>query len=244
MKIQSIFIVVFLVFLSACSDSDVTPDNVSIQFKIKALMNNEPLILNAKNYTNASGNEFNVSQFKFYLSNLKLRNSATGEVFEEMESYHLLQPSGNDMTDVFEVQNIPTKKYDEIVFFVGVDSVKNLSIDAFGDLDPNNNMAWNWKTGYKFLLLEGNFLKTDGAQEGLVLHIGTNPNYKEIVLKTSQMNFKNATATINIHAELMTLFNGQNTIDLSEKSTIMFGETANKVAENYAYMFSLQSIDY
>lgn len=242
MNIKVVAIAVLFTCLSSCTNDEITLKKISIDFQINALMNNKPLVLNTKNYTNASGNQFNVGEFKFYLSNLKLRNSKTGEVYEESESYHLVHPTGVNMNDKFTLQNVPVHTYDEMVFYIGIDSVRNKSIDAIGDLDPNNNMAWNWNTGYKFLMLEGDMFSAEGKKRGLILHIGSNPNYKKIVLKASPMQFKNSTATINIDAELMKLFDGKHTIDLSHQSTIMFGEVAGKIAENYERLFTVNTI--
>ncbi len=244
MKISLVFLLFLGSILVSCDDSDVTPESVNIKFKFNALADNSPLVLNTKTYQNANGDSFNVSDFKFYASNVKLRNSQTGDEYQEPISYHLVHPKGDIPSYTFELKDVPTKAYDEIVFFVGIDKERNASIDAIGDLDPNNNMAWNWNTGYKFILLEGDVFKANDEKGGLALHVGTDTNYKEIKFKVSPMKFKDTEAEIEFDTEIMTIFDAPNVIDLSETSTIMFGATADKVAENYAKMFTLKQINF
>ena len=68
-----------------------------------------------------------------------------------------------------------------ISFGIGVDAAANTSIQSRGDLDPNSQMAWNWKVGYKFVLFEGGMkLNADGVQKPLVYHVGFNENMRRL----------------------------------------------------------------
>ena len=102
-----------------------------------------------------NSNNFQISKFKFYLSNIRLYNS-DNLVDEESYSYHLI-----DLLDTSKDQLIINRNnnltYDKIEFNLGIDSTTNVSGAMEGDLDPTNNMYWTWQSGYINLKLEGLF---------------------------------------------------------------------------------------
>lgn len=226
--------------------------NTALKLNFINLMNNSALQLQNTTYTNLSGNRFSIDKFQYYISNIKLKNTQTGQTFTEPNSYHLLERKANTHIDEILIQNIPTGQYDQIEFAVGIDKVRNLSIDQVGDLDPSNNMAWDWKTGYKFLLLEGSIFPATGEKRGLVYHIGADENFRTVTFNLN--NFPNInrmrlnmesgkTSNMNINVEVSTLFNSPNRIDIEQNRTVMFGGISDQVANNYATMFSIQSIE-
>jgi len=102
-----------------------------------------------------NSNGFQISKFKFYLSNIRLYNS-DNLVDEESYSYHLI-----DLLDTSKDQLIINRNnnltYDKIEFNLGIDSATNVAGALEGDLDPTNNMYWTWQSGYINLKLEGLF---------------------------------------------------------------------------------------
>ncbi|MBK0404905.1 hypothetical protein I5M27_18080 [Adhaeribacter sp. BT258] len=201
----------------------------------------QPLEFNSKEYTNAAGNKYNVTLLKYYISNVTLTNSENGEVFKEKDSYHLINPTENKTS--FTLNNVPAKKYDRISFAIGIDSAANLSLDQPGDLNPNNDMAWNWNTGYVFLKFEGNNMKPNAADNrAVVLHVGHNVNYKIVTFPiTGDVTFAPDKAfNANIRVDANALLESPNVIDFNLITNVMGGPNAAKVAENYSDgMFSL-----
>ena len=108
-----------------------------------------------KLYDSHNSKDFQISKFKFYLSNIRLYNS-DNLVDEESYSYHLI-----DLLDTSKDQLIINRNnnltYDKIEFNLGIDSTTNVSGALEGDLDPTNNMYWTWQSGYINLKLEGLF---------------------------------------------------------------------------------------
>ncbi|GAB4189524.1 MAG: hypothetical protein OHK0057_36810 [Thermoflexibacter sp.] len=242
---KNLYVVFLFVLLTSCEKKEnIATANVGLNFA--NLMNNSPLLLENTTYTTALGGRFAVSELKYYISNIKLINSQTGKVFTEPDSYHLIERKSDTHIDEVVIKNVALGKYDQIEFAVGIDKTRNLSTDQVGDLDPSNNMAWDWKTGYKFLLLEGNVFLSTGERRGLVYHVGADENYRTIRLNFPSMeNLKveeGKTPTINISVEIAKLFNSPNRIDIEQHRTVMFGEVAGKVADNYATMFSIEKI--
>lgn len=221
-----------LLIFSSCKDEEI-PATMAINIELEHVLAGQTLELNGKSFTLPSGEDFTPKKFKYYISNVELKNSATGETYVEPESYHLISEDGNKSIDL---GMVPSSDYDQLVFSIGVDEVANGKTDQTGDLDPNSDMAWNWNTGYKFLVLEGEFTNSKTSErQGLVMHIGTNANYKTIIQNLSRVRAGKST-TLILSSNLDELFLDPNTLQLSEleSTTIMFGEMAGKVAENYS----------
>jgi len=230
------FLMTILLIVSGCGSENDVVFNDSVTLEFKAVVNGQPLAFNTENYTTASGNVISIDRMKFYLSNLQLINSETGEAFVEQDGYHLVSLNDQEEIYSFTIENLRSDfKFDKIKFSIGVDADKNASIDNVGDLDPTNDMAWNWNTGYKFFLMEGLFYPgIDQENQGLVLHIGLDRNFKTLEFLTD--NFIDIAGSNTLHFTLDGLapFNSPNEIDLTSKSAFMVDEESDKIAENYA----------
>lgn len=224
-----------LLIFSSCTEEEA-PATMAMNIELEHVLAGQALELNGKSFTLPSGEDFTPKKFKYYISNVELRNSVTGETYVEPDSYHLISEDGNKG---FDLGMVPSSEYDQLVFSIGVDEVANGKTDQTGDLDPNSDMAWNWNTGYKFLVLEGEFTNSNTTErQGLVMHIGTNANYKTITQSLSGVRAGQST-TLTLTSNLDELFLDPNTLEVSdlESTTIMFGEMAGKVAENYSEGF-------
>lgn len=235
--------------LGGCqSEGKVQPEG-SVRLRINLLMDGAPLEL-GRRYRNAAANEFTVEDFRFYLSNVRLSNTATDQAFAQPESYHLVKRSEQSATFDIELKNVPAAAYNRLEFAVGVDKARNLSLDQVGDLDPSNNMAWDWNTGYKFILLEGRFFPSATLPpRGLVFHIGGEANYRSIalpLLRNGQAALQvegGGSATIELNAEVNAMFNSTPPIDFNQTNNVMFGEAASRIADNYARnMFGVAAV--
>ena len=159
-----------------CVDHAAQPVALTLQFH--AFVGAEPLVPNQLRYPNPGGEgSFEVRDFQFFLSNIRLAGD-TG-AYAEPDSYHLVRFDRAHAAYVVRLQNVPRRDYNRIEFGIGVDPAANRSIESRGDLDPNGRMAWTWDVGYKFVLLEGAFVR-EGARKPLVYHVGFDENYKGI----------------------------------------------------------------
>ena len=220
-----------------------------VLFRFAHTMQGEPLELQTKTYENAAGNRFVLEQFKYYLSNIKFRNTRSGAFYLEPESYHLVSVENGKHIYEIELKEVAPGSYNELEFAVGVDNAKNTSTDRVGALDPANQMAWNWHTGYKFISIIGKLLsEKEAAPEGLVIHVGFDENYRIVRKTLSQLKLPSLvvengkTAVIEITVETERLFNQPNVIDLAQNPVIMAGEPAQKLADNYQEMFMIKGI--
>lgn len=213
-------------FAGCASNKDVT-------ITFEAFIGGEPLEY-GKNHPSPNGDgTYAINDFKLYISNIKLiSDNGDADNYTETDSYHLLKFQGtNDFS--FTLNNIPAVSYNSIRLSIGIDEAANLSIDNPGDLDPTNQMAWNWTAGYKFLLLEGMYTpETTANPVPLIFHIGFSENTKELQFELSGAN------NIRFAIEINELFKNPNPVDFHEYSTILFNKThASMISLNYADSF-------
>lgn len=250
--VRLIFPLLLLVSLTTCQEeaTDDMRDTASLTIQLTHLVNGEALKYNTQAYTNAVGENFFIQDFKYYLSNIKLRNAASGAFYLQPASYHLVRPEEGQAFEI-QLEGVPVGTYGEIEFAIGVDNGANTSTDKVGALDPSNEMAWDWNTGYKFLLLEGKFGSTEVLMEdALVYHIGGDPNYRVITFNLGQLDLPSLTLTHNlrqtiaIEADLGAIFAEPNPVSLAEHPVVMGDPFSEKVADNYAgHMFQIMAIE-
>jgi hypothetical protein len=247
--IQVSVFALLMVYVTACNDSDnQVEENITGNAKlvVTILNDGQPLTLDTRTYTNAAGNDYTVSEFKFYLSNVKLRNTNTGALYIEPDSYHLVERTPESHIYEIDIPEVTLANYNELEFAIGVDNSQNYSLDNIGALDPSNNMAWDWNTGYKFLLLEGKFTAQNEEQAGIIFHIGGDSNYKRITLPTDNdvAVSSNKSAIFYIDVEVSQIFTEPTTINFNTNNVVMFDSLANKVAANFAKnVFSLTNVE-
>jgi hypothetical protein len=202
-------------------------------------------------FVTAYTDTFEIIKFKYYISNLMLVNTISGEFYKVPNSYYLFgYENGKEIkpeTGVT-IEKLPIGKFTHLTFGIGVDNSANLNTAKQGELDPSSEMAWNWNTGYKFVVLEGNYLYS-GTNSGIVFHIGTNTNYKSVTLSLpSELSLENdKNASIKLKADVSKMFSGVSPITRTGTptvpGTIMGGANATSVAGNYAIgMFSVTEV--
>ena len=219
-----------------------------VALRFHALVGDLALRMDGTRYANPSGpGHLEIRDFKFYSSNVALGNAAGSDVFEEDDSYHLARFSRQENTYAFELSGVPAGRYDTVNFSIGVDPSANQRLDHMGDLDPNNQMAWNWMTGYKFLILEGIYHPPDDSGTvPMVYHVGFSDNYKEVsfALRPEPLKVRDGmTSVLNFDVELNELFHNPHRIDVAQQPSIKFDVTdASQMASNYAHMITLRDL--
>lgn len=216
-------------------DHAAQPVELTLQFH--SFVGTEPLVPNEMRYANPGGEgRFEVRDFQFFLSNIRLAGD-TG-AYAEPDSYHLVRFDGAQATYRVTLHDVPPRDYKRIEFAIGVDPAANRSIESRGDLDPNGRMAWTWDVGYKFVLLEGAFLR-DGARKPLVYHVGFDENYKRISTEFDAELLGTRDPNLNFRVDLLKMFTGHATVDMAALSSVKFDRNdAALLARNYAEMIS------
>lgn len=235
-----------MLFLTCIACKKEKQEQGNIQVSFKSVVNGAPLVLNTGSYTNANGETFNVTTFKYYISNISLIKMDNSQL-RIPDTYFLVDESAAaSKTISFKA---PAGEYRGITFKIGVDSVRNVSGAQTGALDPVNGMFWSWNSGYIMAKMEGTSPASAEAGHALTFHIGGfkgNFNAVQdvelispISLTVSLMRKPQLTLT----ADLFNWFTGTNLVKFSETATIHVpGEAAWKVAANYRSMFSITDV--
>lgn len=216
----------------------LTPPNNSIELVFNAMVGDQPLEFNKFLYRNPGGDEkFRVRNFRFYVSNIKLYGKE-GEYIEG-DSYHLARFDNSTKSYTITLKDVRLSELTKIELSIGVDESANTSIKSIGDLDPNNLMAWNWKVGYKFVLLEG-AIRIDGKLRPLVYHIGFSENRRDLVFSAAEGVKLNDGKKIQFTVDVMKLFVGVSNIDMATIQSVKFDKNdARLFADNYRKMINV-----
>ncbi|MBW3127229.1 MbnP family protein [Hymenobacter profundi] len=245
--------VAILFSLAGCDDKekDAQPAVGTLDVEMEHVVGNRALALNTTTYTNPVSNEqFTISRFNYYVSNVKLQK-ADGTEYAQPESYYLVQESDAESKHLH-FKDIPTGDYTGISFVVGVDSARNTAGAQTGALDVNNNMFWSWNTGYIFFKMEGNLLASSSyPAKTFLMHVGgfTKP-YNAV--RTVKLTFPSSNLLVradhspelHLKADALKVLNGPQPIQLGTfMGAHMPGSNAMQVANNYAAgMFSVEHI--
>lgn len=203
---------------------------------------NELLKLDSAVYKNELGQTYNISNFKYYISNIELINEH-GKTIHSKE-YFLINEDEPNSKEII-LSSIPEGKYSSIRFMIGVDSLHNCSGAQAGALDPVNAMFWTWNTGYIFMKLEGKSSVSAATGKTIEYHIG---GYKEpsncirtvaLKLDSSITITSKHTSNIQIKVNVSEVLKTPTTIDFSKLPTVNDSRNATMIADNYMDMFSI-----
>lgn len=211
-----------------------------IVLHFKNMVNERPLLLNDSShvYYNANGDDFYVTTFKYYISNIVLTKT-NGDTVQMPDSYFLIN-AADSSTLTQQLAGVPAGKYKAISFLIGVDSLRNFAGAQSGCLDPAKGMFWSWKSGYIFVKMEGVSSKSASRKNRLTFHIGGATDPDNTIREFSQdlparLKIKNnRVADMNIDVNAAALFMGNSTVKFSDLSHTMGGPKSVIVADNYA----------
>jgi hypothetical protein len=153
--------------LAACQEKSdpealvIDPDGKGeLTLEFDNIVGGTNLALGRAKYKNASGEEYTVDAFNYYVSNIELKK-ADGTSHKIPNSYFLVRES-LPSSQLVTLTDIPQGDYTGVSFVLGVDSTKSVSpvTERTGSLDPGTygqavDMYWSWNMGYIFVRLEG-----------------------------------------------------------------------------------------
>jgi hypothetical protein len=226
------------------------PATHNLTIKFSAVADAQPLQF-GNTYTNAWGEPYSVSVFKFYIAQLKLINTDSGTAYNMNKDEYFLVNFGDSASITLNLKAVPST-YNRIGFLLGVDSIRNVSGAQTGALDPTKGMFWTWNSGYIMAKLEGySPLALTHPNNQFEYHIGGFAG-SDNVLKQLTLPFplgqavtlqEGKSSEIIITANTNAWFAGPNAIHLSTNSVCTTpGPLAKKIADNYAGMFNVSSI--
>ncbi|MBL0883202.1 MAG: hypothetical protein IBJ16_07660 [Chitinophagaceae bacterium] len=185
-----------------------------------------------------NGDTLTIHRFKYYISHIQLIDEQGKKVKLPVQYYLIDAADSNSSMIQF---NIPVGKYQSIQFLLGVDSTRNLSGVQSGELDPLHGMFWTWNSGYIMAKLEGSATSSQIAGKQFTYHIGGfrgNNNTTRVIT----LPFYVIDKCITIVADAKKWFDGPNELSISKEPICHSpGALAVRIANNYAYMFSILS---
>ncbi|RFS15029.1 MbnP family protein [Emticicia sp. C21] len=251
-------IIMAIIFLAGFNNTLQAQTNKKLVLNIQNKIGDKPLRLNDEYYTNRAGEKFNITTCNYFISNIKFTGSNGVVYVVPQDSSYFLIKENDPATKTINLA-VPKGRYTAVTFTIGVDSLRSTTdlSQRKGALDISGGMTdgmyWTWNSGYLFLKLEGTCdqAKVDlTGQRKFRYHIGgfggyNKPSINNIRIVTidlsgkAAINLKNkAKATLDIQADLLKVFDGQNTVSIANDSSVMFGNASKTVSDNYAGMFS------
>jgi hypothetical protein len=252
-KAASVLSIAFIAAISSCNKKpdvivDPGPNTGSVHMEFFNRVGDDPMSLGLAQYFNASGNQYAITKFNYFITNIKL-NKQDGSQYVETESYHLVKQTETS-SQTFDLAEVPNGTYKSITFMIGVDSFRNVDGAQTGALDQGNDMFWGWTTGYIMVKMEGTSTASTHPDDLLQFHIGgfsgansalrtvtlTFPNNGDLVVEGNEVH-------MHVKADINKMFSGVNVIDFATLSAVhMAGPDAKKIADNYQGMFSVTTI--
>jgi hypothetical protein len=254
MALKNTFMLIFAaiaISFTSCKKEKITEIDEKGNFVIEFdnVVNDVSLVLDSKDYVNASGETFKVSAFKYYVSNISLTKS-DGSVYKVPECY-ILVDAAKASTLLNELKDVPVGDYTSISFIIGVDKERNLAGAQTGALDPAQGMFWTWNSGYIFVKMEGTSPQSTAADKSLTFHIGgiVDPNN---TIRTFSTDFTTGNPLrirtdkkpqLHFKVNVASLFTGKENISFANLNLTMGGANSVRIADNYVNgLFKLDHI--
>ena len=248
MKLQHLAIIAALpMVLLACKkdkDPDPTPTpptpapttgTVKVEYDFVWGMSAAPFSLNQELTHPLTGDLLTFSQYRFYLSNIRLLRS-DGTWWTEPESYRII--SAADVAgSTFTIPDVPAGNYTAMAYTLGVDSTRNVSGAQTGALAPANGMFWSWNTGYIMIKVEGTSPQSPNG--GFSFHLGgfQGPNSivtpRESSFGSSTLTVGGAQPTVKFRANAARLWHNTGTSVETLHTVHMPGNNALQMATGF-----------
>jgi hypothetical protein len=206
-----------------------------------------PLEFSPKTYQNAAGEDYTITKFRYYVSNVKLKK-ADGSEYAVPESYYLVDATVS--TDqLITLSNVPAGNYTGMSYIIGVDSLRNVTGVQTGALDPLNGMFWDWNSGYIFMMFEGTSPQSTAPDNMLQYHVGGFQNANSTnALRTITHTFDAAGLKVakvgipQVHIMVEASVVAKNRSFATQPTVHMPGAIPRGIADEYVNMFSLDHV--
>jgi hypothetical protein len=245
-----------LILLFSCFAITANAQKSTLTIKFENFVKNEPVILNDKKYINSSGEEFNITLLKYFVSNFKLTKADGTEYVVPQDSCYFLVRENMPETKTITLKNLPKGNYTGLSYVIGVDSVRSASdlSQRTGTLDVGGaakDMYWAWNSGYIFVKMEGNSDVISEVNKEYAYHIGmfggigdkrtlNNIRVATISFGTKPLKVGKASSAIaSIKTDVSKIFDGQSPISIAKSPVVMGGPKSKVITDNYKTMFSL-----
>jgi hypothetical protein len=197
-------------------------------------------------YNLSDGVEATFINFKYYFTNIKLKDDK-GKWWSDPDSYYIIDATESKPTINLQV---PSGKYSEISYTIGVDSLRNFSGAQGGALSPSNGMFWSWQTGYIHMISEGQSPQIDRPNKNFIHHIGGFLDSFNVVKVVESALPKPLIIEVDnpqkiiMGIDVAKLYDNEgNKLSIPEVTNIHTpGENAFKLSQNFKSMFRIKDV--
>lgn len=174
-----ILFVITSLLIASCgknNDHDNTEQTGKIVFEFEHFVNGAALILDEMNYVNAAGNQYEVSEVQWFVSDITLNKPDGSELLLDDEKIAHYIDTNLPETGTWNVADeIPANEYSSISIVFGIKGEKNKPY-AFTDT-PESNMLWpitlgGEQGGYHYMKLNGFWINKDDQRAPFNFHLG------------------------------------------------------------------------
>jgi hypothetical protein len=179
-NIYLIFPLAGIIFLSVSCNNGENHDQKSnsrkLTFQFEHFANDEELVFDEMNYINAAGNQYEVTEIQYFVSDLTLNNSKGEQFLIEKEKFAHYIDTNLPGTKTWEVaDDIPAGDYKSITMTFGIKGEKNQPL-MFTD-PPESDMLWpinlgGEQGGYHYMKLNGFWMNQEDQREPFNFHLG------------------------------------------------------------------------
>jgi hypothetical protein len=192
--------------------------NLSAQttVKVRPLFNGKEVQLK-KGIVSSKGDTLSFSTLRFYISKLSIYDALGNG--QRTDPYYLVDLENEESLILFS----GSAGIQHISFYLGTDSLTNVSGILEGPLDPINGMYWAWNSGYINFKLEGTSSHLTTPKKEFEFHLG---GYLEPFPTVRSFDFSTNSSVKMIYIDI-DIEKWLNTIDLTTNSNVMIpGKTS------------------
>ncbi|MFZ1751966.1 MAG: MbnP family protein, partial [Saprospiraceae bacterium] len=211
MKTINWYLSLIIIFSLGACDKDSTPGQVllALNHSVKGdVLETDKFIYNSQ-----AGHTYNVTNLKYYISNISLESKEGSSVL--LKDFHLMDIHSPE-TYQFNISDIPEGTYTSLHYIFGLDAVTNVK-NGLPNTVENINMEWPipGDQGYHYMKFEGRYdsLNT-GKIRSFNIHTGAaknNQNFFKVVFPITESYINGDTWKFTVNMDLNEWLQNPNT---------------------------------
>jgi len=194
MKNKLLLLAAFFAFygLYGCKDKPIDSNPAKeygkIKFNFTHLVAGLPLEKDTMKYTNAAGNNYEVDQLMYFISDVTLHHSdGTTKLIDGWKDINYVDVDLPSTLSWSVYDDIPIGTYNSISFTFGISEAKNITMMFVNP--PEVNMMWPGVLGggYHYMMINGKWRDTANVIQNFDFHLGIGQLYKSNVINTDSI---------------------------------------------------------
>ena len=184
-NIQRFFLFLIITIIYSCNKTQDKPitETGHVSFKFVHYVNGQPLHKDSMMYINAAGNQYEVDQLRYFISNVTFyKSDGTKSIINAENSINYVDIDIASTLSWFPPDFLTAGNYDSINFVFGINAAQNKS-NIFVN-PPESNMAWPdiLGGGYHYMQMNGKWKDTLSQIQNFNFHLGIGQLYKNNVI--------------------------------------------------------------